>query len=83
MDAGFNVDLRAVQTNIIYARMPQAQACVDAWAARGVLASALGPDSVRFVLHHQVTDDGLEAAIRVLTAQSPEQESKPASTMSR
>ncbi|GGK14245.1 threonine aldolase [Deinococcus malanensis] len=68
VDAGLNVDLQAVQTNIIYARMPQAQACVDAWAAKGVLASALGPNSVRFVLHHQVTDDGLETAIRVLTA---------------
>ena len=68
VNAGFDVDLAAVQTNIIYAALPDAQARVDAWAARGVRASALGHDRVRFVLHHQVSDEALEGAIAVLTA---------------
>ncbi|MFC4639462.1 threonine aldolase family protein [Deinococcus hohokamensis] len=68
VEAGFDVNLAAVQTNIIYVRVPGAQAQVDAWASKGVLASALGHDSVRFVLHHQVDDAALEAAISVLTA---------------
>ncbi|MFC4427581.1 threonine aldolase family protein [Deinococcus navajonensis] len=68
VEAGFDVNLAAVQTNIIYVRLPEAQTQVDAWASKGVLASALGHDSVRFVLHHQVNDAALEAAISVLTA---------------
>ena len=67
MGAGYRVDLAAVQTNIIYVTIPDAAAQVARWAERGVLASALGPDSVRFVLHHQVGDEALEEAIRVLT----------------
>ncbi|WP_420864627.1 threonine aldolase family protein [Deinococcus radiopugnans] len=66
--AGFDVNLAAVQTNIIYATLPGAAAQVARWAERGVLASALGPDSVRFVLHHQTGDEALERAIAVLTA---------------
>lgn len=66
--AGFDVNLAAVQTNIIYATLPDAATQVARWAERGVLASALGPDSVRFVLHHQTGDEALERAIAVLTA---------------
>ncbi|MBB6017542.1 threonine aldolase family protein [Deinococcus radiopugnans] len=66
--AGFDVNLAAVQTNIIYATLPGAATQVARWAERGVLASALGPDSVRFVLHHQTGDEALERAIAVLTA---------------
>ncbi|GHF33615.1 threonine aldolase [Deinococcus metalli] len=66
--AGYDVNLAAVQTNIIYATIPDAAARSAAWAERGVLANALGPDSVRFVLHHQIGDDALDGAIRVLTA---------------
>lgn len=68
VEAGYDVDLAAVQTNIIYARLPEAERRAAAWAEQGVLASALGHDSVRFVLHHQVDDDALDQAIRVLTA---------------
>lgn len=66
--AGFDVNLAAVQTNIIYATLPDAATQVARWAERGVLASALGPDSVRFVLHHQTGDEALDRAIAVLTA---------------
>lgn len=68
VDAGYRVDLAAVQTNIIYVDLPDAQQRVKEWDARGVRASALGPGSVRFVLHHQVSDEALEGAIGVLTA---------------
>ena len=68
VDAGYRVDLAAVQTNIIYVDLPDAQQRVEEWDARGVRASALGPGSVRFVLHHQISDEALEGAIRVLTA---------------
>ncbi|QLG09926.1 aminotransferase class I/II-fold pyridoxal phosphate-dependent enzyme [Deinococcus sp. D7000] len=66
--AGFDVNLAAVQTNIIYATLPDAATQVARWAERGVLASALGPDSVRFVLHHQTGNEALDRAIAVLTA---------------
>ena len=68
VSAGFAVDLATVQTNMVYARVPNAQNRVDAWAAQDVRASAMGGDSVRFVLHQQITDELLAQAIRVLTA---------------
>ncbi|GGJ65987.1 threonine aldolase family protein [Deinococcus aquiradiocola] len=61
-EAGYDVDLETVQTNMIYATLPDAQTRVNAWAARGLLASALDHDRVRFVLHHQITDDLLAHA---------------------
>ncbi len=66
-NAGFDVNLAAVQTNIIYATLPNAAEQVAKWAEQGVLASALGPDSVRFVLHHQTRDEALAGAIGILT----------------
>ncbi|PNY82291.1 threonine aldolase family protein [Deinococcus koreensis] len=68
VNAGYDVNLAAVQTNIVYATIPDAAARSAAWARSGVLANALGPDSVRFVLHHQIGDEALEGALRVLTA---------------
>ena len=68
VEAGYAVNLDAVQTNIIYATIPGAQQKVDAWAEQGVLASALDVDSVRFVLHYQIDDEMLTRAIEVLSA---------------
>lgn len=68
VEAGFDVNLTAVQTNIVYAPVPEAAARAARWAEAGVLVNALGPDSVRLVLHHQITDEALEEALRVLTA---------------
>lgn len=68
VSAGYDVNMESVQTNIVYATMPEAEAKTRAWAEKGVLANALGPDSVRFVLHHQIDDEGLARAVRVLTA---------------
>ena len=65
---GIEADPEAVQTNIIYATIPDAQQKVEQWAEQGVLASALDIDSVRFVLHYQIDDEMLARAIGVLTA---------------
>lgn len=67
VDAGFEIDLASVQTNIIYARVSHAPAKVQAWAAAGVLANHMGPDRVRFVLHHDIDDEALAQAREVLT----------------
>lgn len=68
VNAGYTVNMASVQTNIVYATIPAAEERVRAWAEQGVLSSALGPDAVRFVLHHQIDDEMLARAIRVLTA---------------
>jgi len=67
VDVGYGIDLASVQTNIIYAHVENAVARVQHWEARGVRAGALYADRVRFVLHHQIDDEMLEWAIKVLT----------------
>jgi threonine aldolase len=66
VEAGYRVDLSTVQTNMIYATIPEAQQQVDAWAAQGLLCSALDHDRVRFVLHHQIGDELLAQAKAVI-----------------
>ena len=68
VEAGFEIDLATVQTNMIYATVPNAAARAAAWAEKGVLAGALYADKVRFVTHFQVTDEDIEYALTVLTA---------------
>ncbi len=67
LEGGFQIDLNSVQTNIIYAKVPDAAQKVKHWAEQGVLSNALEPELVRFVLHHQIDDLALERAIAVLT----------------
>ena len=64
--AGLDVNLASVQTNMVYVRVPDAAARTLEWAARGVLASALDVDVVRFVTHFQVDDDGIRHALEVV-----------------
>lgn len=66
--AGYAVNLDTVQTNIIYAQIEGAEQKAAAWAEAGVLSNALSHDSVRFVLHHQIDDEALAYAVRVLSA---------------
>ncbi len=68
LNAGYGVDLASVQTNMVYADVPDAAERSRAWAEHGVRANPTAPDRVRFVLHHQVTDELLAHAISVLTA---------------
>ncbi|MGI8747082.1 MAG: threonine aldolase family protein, partial [Deinococcus sp.] len=66
LEAGHQVDLDTVQTNMVYATIPDAQAQVERWAARGLKANALDTDRVRFVLHYQIGDDLLERAKEII-----------------
>ncbi|WP_293915134.1 low specificity L-threonine aldolase [Deinococcus sp.] len=66
IEAGYTVNLEAVQTNIVYATIPEAQRRVDVWAAQGLLANALDTDSVRFVTHYQIDDEMLERAVGIV-----------------
>ncbi len=68
VEAGFQIDLSTVQTNMIYATVPNAAAKASAWAEKGVLAGALYSDKIRFVTHFQITDEDIEYALGVLTA---------------
>ncbi|MFC4452712.1 GntG family PLP-dependent aldolase [Deinococcus sonorensis] len=70
LNAGHDVDLNTVQTNMIYATIPDAQTHVDRWAAQGLRSSALEPDRVRFVFHHQITDELLERAVAIVGGQA-------------
>ncbi|PYE55708.1 low-specificity L-threonine aldolase [Deinococcus yavapaiensis] len=71
VNAGYAVDLASVQTNMVYATVPDAARRASEWAERGVKANALSENSVRFVLHHQITDEMLARAIEVVTAPVP------------
>ena len=68
IEAGYAVNLDAVQTNIVYATIPDAQRRVEAWAAQGLMANALDIDSVRFVTHYQIDDEMLERAVGIVRA---------------
>jgi threonine aldolase len=68
IQAGFEVDLERVQTNMVYARIENAPKRLEAWAAKGVFAGLMDADVVRFVTHFQITDDMLEQAIAVVAA---------------
>ena len=62
---GAEVDLGAVQTNLVFVKTLRTPAIEveRALAERGVLACALGPDSLRLVFHRDAGDDALEAAV--------------------
>jgi len=68
---GVELDLASVQTNMVYLRVADAAAFADRCAAQGVRFGTMGPDSVRLVTHHQVTDEDVERALEVIRSQSP------------
>jgi len=66
-----DVDLRSVQTNLVYFETPSADAFADACLAEGVSMLALGPTTIRAVFHMDVTaQDAVTAAevVRELSA---------------
>jgi threonine aldolase len=69
--AGYALDRRRVQTNMVYFGVPQAASWVRRAAERGVLVSAVGTAQVRAVLHHQISDAHLELALRVFSELRP------------
>lgn len=60
------VDLEQVQTNIVYLNDVDAPALVAALRARGVLAGAMDPRTVRLVTHPDVTSEGCRQAVQAL-----------------
>ncbi|MFN8508954.1 MAG: low-specificity L-threonine aldolase [Deinococcaceae bacterium] len=65
-EMGLDLDLRAVQTNILYVQVPDAAQKVKMWRDRGLWVNTLDDNSVRFVLHFQITDQMLERAIEIV-----------------
>lgn len=62
------LDLAHVQTNIVIFKLRDggdANAAVHALKHQGVLASAVGPHSIRFVTHHDVSREECEQAAKV------------------
>ena len=70
VNAGFELNLESVQTNMVYARVPNAASRLQEWAAKGVKAGGMDAETVRFVTHFQVSDEDLEYACEVLTTVS-------------
>jgi threonine aldolase len=65
---GISVDLKAVQTNMVYfsLNVTEAPALVRRLKERGVLANAVGPRTVRLVTHYHVTDEAIVKALRAV-----------------
>ena len=69
---GVAIDLSAVETNIVIFRVTgrmQAAELVARLKARGILTSAVGPDSIRLVTHYDVDRAACVAAAEALTAE--------------
>ena len=70
--AMLSIDLDAVQTNIVIFHLtptaPDATAMIAGAAARGVLAFAFGPRTIRVVTHMDVSRDECAAAAETLVA---------------
>ncbi|MDD4769759.1 MAG: low-specificity L-threonine aldolase [Eubacteriales bacterium] len=61
---GAEVDMDTVQTNIIRFQVPMAaEDFLCRLAARGVLANATGPDSIRFVTHYEVSQEDVDQVL--------------------
>lgn len=65
---GAEVDLDAVQTNLLFVRTTDAEAVEAALRERGVLALAVDDVRVRFVFHRDVGDDAVDAAAEACAA---------------
>jgi threonine aldolase len=67
-----SIDLDGVQTNIVIFTLTQngdAAGFCASLKQKGVLASAIGPHSVRFVTHYDVSRSDCEAAAAIVLAQ--------------
>ncbi|WP_027883536.1 threonine aldolase family protein [Meiothermus rufus] len=57
------VDLQAVQTNMVYAQVPQAPTFTQRLRALGVLANPMAHNRVRFVTHRDLHDEDIPLAL--------------------
>lgn len=64
---GVTCDLARVQTNMVFADVPDAPAFVHEARQRGLLAGAVGPGTVRFVTHQGIEAADVQRAIGICT----------------
>lgn len=65
-DLGFQAEMP--ETNMVYARVPQAARVVQGLAEEGVLALSLSDDRVRLVTHLDVDDGGIQRTLAAFEA---------------
>lgn len=58
------LDLKAVQTNMVYAYISSAPNFAERLKTFGVLINALGPSRVRFVTHRDLADDAIDLTLQ-------------------
>lgn len=64
--AGISIDLKGVQTNLVYFDVADAPALIEKMQAKGILANALYATKIRLVVHHHITDEDIESTARVI-----------------
>ncbi len=65
---GLDVDLKSVQTNMVFANVPAAREFAARLAEAGVLINALGRSRVRFVTHRDLPDEAADEALERIAA---------------
>src|SRR5699024_8894647 len=63
---GVEVDLRSVQTNLVYVSVPDAEALSSRLADQGVLCNALTATRMRFATHHQVDERDAQQVVEAV-----------------
>ena len=62
---GVHIDLLTVQTNMVFVALPNAYRASNELFAEGIRASVMAQDCLRFVTHHQITDDDISTTIQI------------------
>jgi threonine aldolase len=65
------LDPATVRTNVVTFTHPVPLALIEALAAEGVLAGTIAPGVVRLVTHHDVDDEGVDRACKVIAGVEP------------
>jgi threonine aldolase len=70
--SGVNVNLDSVQTNMVYFNVDRervaAPELAQAMAEQGVKCNALGPATIRLVVHYQIDDADIDRAVSVIAS---------------
>ncbi|MEJ2667255.1 MAG: GntG family PLP-dependent aldolase [Deinococcales bacterium] len=66
---GVELELASVQSNMVFLGVADAAAFGQRCAQQGLRVNVWGPQRVRLVLHHQVSDEDVDRALEVLHAQ--------------
>ncbi len=66
-NAGFDINLETVQTNMVFITVPDASKTVQEWTDKGVWCGQMDVDKVRLVTHFQQTDDDIQYVLERIT----------------